>query len=58
MCKIAPIFEIQHDVLLNRISVRQLRMTDWTQNREIPPSYSPIKFAIKDFRLGGFDYIE
>ena len=31
-CKIAPVFEIQHDVLFRRISVRQLRMTDRTQN--------------------------
>ena len=38
-CKIAPIFEIQHDVLFRRISVRQLRTT------AIPPSYSPIKLC-------------
>ena len=44
-CKIAPIFEIQHDVLFWRISVSQLRMTDRTQNGEITPSYSLIKFC-------------
>ena len=44
-CKIAPIFEIQHDVLFRRISIWQLCMTERTQNREIPPTCSPIKLC-------------